>query len=72
MTEDEYALVAIVGIYGIIFIIALISILLMVIGNWRLFKKAGQEGWKSIIPIYADFVKHEITFGPENKWHPSI
>ncbi|AEF25764.1 DUF5684 domain-containing protein [Streptococcus parauberis] len=68
MTEDEYALVAIVGIYGIIFIIALISILLMVIGNWRLFKKAGQEGWKSIIPIYADFVKHEITFGPENKW----
>ncbi|KHD45740.1 DUF5684 domain-containing protein [Streptococcus hongkongensis] len=68
MTEEEVTLVTIAGIYGFILLIVFLSALLMVIGNWRLFKKAGYEGWKSIIPIYGGFVKHKIAFGEENKW----
>ena len=27
---------------------------LQIIANWRIFTKAGEDGWKSIIPIYGD------------------
>lgn len=40
---------------GVMFAIMLISIailILMIVANWKLFTKAGEEGWKSIIPFY--------------------
>lgn len=67
MTEDQTT-VLILGIYGIILAIFLLSALLCLIANWRLFKRAGYKGWYSLIPFYAGFVKHKITFGEDNKW----
>lgn len=63
MTEDELMGLVILSVYGIILIIVAISALLTVIGNWRLFEKAGQNGWYAIIPFYGGFIKHKITFG---------
>lgn len=38
-------------------LLVLIPVLIfMVIVRWRLFEKAGQEGWKSIIPVYNTYV----------------
>lgn len=68
MTEDELMGLVILSVYGIILIIIAISALLTVIGNWRLFEKAGQNGWYAIIPFYGGFIKHKITFGEANKW----
>lgn len=34
-----------------------------VVGNWKAFEKAGQEGWKSLIPVYNLYVLQVITFG---------
>jgi hypothetical protein len=36
-------------------IIYLAIIVLVVAGWWRMFTKAGEDGWKAIIPIY-DFL----------------
>ena len=33
----------------------------MIMAMWKIFKKAGQEGWKSIIPIYNTYVLFEIS-----------
>ena len=57
MTDAGYAaLGGVVGAFagmmmGIVFISICIGVL-TIIANWRLFSKAGQAGWKSIIPIY--------------------
>lgn len=42
---------------GVLFlaIIALVS-LVMIASFWRIFTKAGEEGWKSLIPIYNAYV----------------
>ena len=43
------------GAIGIIIVFALIWWVLEIIGNWKLFQKAGKPGWHSIIPILIIF-----------------
>jgi len=38
------------------FIIQLAVIILMIVGMWKVFTKAGQPGWASIIPIYNVYI----------------
>lgn len=45
---------------GFIFVMIVISII-SIISMWKIFTKAGQEGWKSIIPIYNNYVLFELT-----------
>jgi hypothetical protein len=37
-------------------ILYLAIIVLLVVSFWKLYEKSGQEGWKSIIPIYGFYV----------------
>ena len=37
---------------GIYLVVALVIIILQVVAMWKIFTKAGEKGWKSIIPIY--------------------
>ncbi len=43
-------------------VICVVFWLLTVIANWKIFEKADQAGWKSIIPIYSDYIRFKITF----------
>jgi len=47
------------------FIITII-VIVSIITTWKIFTKAGVEGWKSIIPIYGHYCLFEIAFG--NGW----
>ena len=38
----------------------LIALLVSIIALWRVFTKAGEKGWKSLIPIYNSFVLWDI------------
>lgn len=62
MSGSEQAVAA--GILGasfmVVFIIAIVLVVLLVIARWKLFTKAGEAGWKSIIPIYSDYVQWRI------------
>lgn len=42
-------------------IIAAIIILVMIIAYWKVFVKAGESGWKSIIPIYNTYTLFRIA-----------
>lgn len=42
--------------------------LLQVIANWCVFKKAGEAGWKSIIPILSGHVSYRIAWHPVYYW----
>ena len=53
--------------FGVGFAITLfISILIMaffIFVYWIIFTKAGEEGWKSLIPIYNIYILYKITWG---------
>ena len=39
---------------------------LMIVAMWKIFVKAGEEGWKAIIPFYNTYILYKITWG--NGW----
>ena len=49
---------------GVIIVIYLALIVLGVVGFWKVFTKAGEEGWKSIIPIYNVYTLLKIVGRP--------
>ncbi len=51
------------GFYLVALIIALICSIIAIIAMWKIFSKAGEAGWKSLIPIYNSFVLAKIIFG---------
>lgn len=52
------------GVIGGVTVVLLIGVIaywvLMIIARWKVFTKAGEPGWKSIIPIYSDYVQWRI------------
>ena len=47
---------------GAYLILAFVWWLLQIIANWRIFTKAGEPGWKSIIPVYGDYISYKIAW----------
>ncbi len=49
-------------VFGMFIIIILITLLVIyIMGRWKLYEKAGKEGWKSIVPFYNDWVYVEMA-----------
>ena len=46
---------------GIFMIVAFVILAVQIIAMWKLFTKAGQKGWKSIIPIYNMVILFKIA-----------
>ena len=49
-------------------IFSLIMMILHIIGVWNVFKKAGEPGWKSIIPFYNTYILYKISWNPMWFW----
>lgn len=61
MESTDYA-AASGGVGGMIF--SLVLLVIMIAAMWRIFTKAGEEGWKAIIPIYNIVVLLKIVGRP--------
>lgn len=48
---------------GMIIIVIAIFIV-MIVSMWKLFQKAGREGWEAIIPIYNSYVMTQLVNKP--------
>lgn len=46
----------------------LILVIVQIVSQWALFTKAGEAGWKSIIPGYSVFVQIQLAFGNTKNW----
>lgn len=46
-----------------VYLLGIVFSLLIVISLWKIFQKAGEAGWKSIIPIYNLYIEYKITWG---------
>lgn len=49
-------------------VISLIWYIIMVIANWKIFTKAGEAGWKSIIPFLNTYVLFKIAWNVKMFW----
>lgn len=58
---DNYENLGAGGIFGII--CGVVVALVLIVGMWKMFTKAGEAGWAAIIPIYNAYVLFEITWG---------
>lgn len=57
------------GISLLAFVIIVIVIaVLSIVACWKLFEKAGEAGWKSIIPIYNSYILFKICWKPMMFW----
>lgn len=42
--------------------------ILLIVAHWRMFTKAGEKGWKSLVPIYADYTMFKIVWNTRAFW----
>lgn len=52
---------ALLIVYVIILLIGLAVSIVLLIAQWKLFKKAGKGGWEAIVPFYCNYVLVEIA-----------
>lgn len=48
--------------------LALVWYILYVVGLWKMFEKAGEAGWKSIIPVYNVYIEYKICWQTNIFW----
>lgn len=67
MKGEESMAGAVAVLFILMFILVIFAIcIVMIIAEWKLFKKAGQPGWAAIVPFYNAYVLTKITWG--NGW----
>ena len=59
--SDALAAGTIAGLVSTYLWIVLIILVLTIIAQWKLFEKAGEAGWKCLIPIYSTVVLFRIA-----------
>ena len=65
----DYEILAILLAFGVIFLfVGLIILAAMVVAYWKIFEKAGEAGWKALIPIYNGHVMYKIAWKPIWFW----
>jgi hypothetical protein len=48
----------------VLMLVALAFAVVAIIAMWRIFEKAGEKGWKSLIPIYNSWILFELSGKP--------
>lgn len=60
---------ALLSTYGTIyFVVAVIWYILLAAGAWKMFEKAGEAGWKAIVPIYNFYIMFKICWNTRSFW----
>lgn len=61
MTNEEIFVTLMAASTGVM-VVSLILTILIVVARWKIFVKAGEAGWKSIIPFYSDYILFKICW----------
>ncbi|MDO4807765.1 MAG: DUF5684 domain-containing protein [Coriobacteriales bacterium] len=56
------------GAMSLILVLGFAYWLITVISHWRLFTKAGEKGWKSLIPVYTDYTLFKLVWNTKGFW----
>lgn len=67
-SNSAAALGAMGGIIGIVLVIGIALWILLVVGHWKMFTKAGEKGWKALIPFYSDYTLFKLVWNTKSFW----
>ncbi len=45
---------------------AAIMFILLMVAHWKMFTKAGEKGWKALIPFYSDYILYKLVWTGRN------
>ena len=66
MGPDGDAILAGLGVLSALVVgliaISVITVLIRVVCRWRIFNKAGEKGWKALIPVYNTYTEFAISW----------
>ena len=65
--DDATVVAAALGVLGILLIPVLIAAILVIIAKFKMYKKAGEEGWKCLIPYYNTWTECKFV-GLNTNW----
>lgn len=62
-TEAAYAMggAMLGGMFGVFAVFMIVFYVLLIIAEWKIFTKAGEKGWKSLIPFYSTYILFKIS-----------
>ena len=55
------------ALFEIGLVLSLLSYAALIVAQWKIFTKAGEKGWKALIPFYSIFVSHHMI-GMRHIW----
>ncbi len=68
MSETAAAAAILGGSIAIVGVLLIAWYVLLVIAWWKTFEKAGEEGWKAIIPFYNVYIMYKISWKASMFW----
>lgn len=67
-STDSAVLAGVAAFMGAYLVVVLVLAIVMLIAYWKIFKKAGEPGWKSIIPVYNSYTLYKFTWETKFFW----
>lgn len=64
--SEAAAINALLSIFAGFWLVILAFFVLNIVAGWKIFEKAGQPGWASIVPFYNSYIRYKIFWG--NGW----
>lgn len=58
---DKDMLSTLGGVFAVLVLLVLAYYIVLIVAEWKLFKKAGKNGWEAIVPFYSTYVLVEIA-----------
>ena len=59
--SSTYAAAGVTAFLGVYSVVLIAIAVIQIVAQWKLFTKAGEKGWKSIIPIYNYVILFKIS-----------
>lgn len=57
------------GVFAAVYAIFLFVIaILLIVALWKVFEKAGEQGWKALIPVYSSYMLYKIAWDKKAFW----
>ena len=62
---NEFLAIASSGVWTVV---ELAILVLTIAAYWKIFEKAGEKGWKAIIPVYSNYVLYKLVWKKSMFW----
>ena len=49
-------------------LLSLVGFILVVVAEWRLFRKLGEKPWKSLVPYYNSYILYKHSWSKKSFW----